>query len=155
MSTLQDILEAEHHTIDDGILRYVEGLRSDSTDSSDLTAALALLRRHIYLEEEFLFDAVKEAGLAMPVFVMLKEHGELWRAMDALTEQVRSDAEPDDLVAACQNLLSALEKHNLKEEPLIYPHADTVLTDEEATTLRDFLDSGSLPDQWICQYADD
>ena len=49
--TLADALEREHQEIDLGIAAF----RADPRRTAALGRALAGLRRHIYLEEEFLF----------------------------------------------------------------------------------------------------
>ena len=51
------------------------------------------LRRHIYLEEAFLVPPLRAAGAAMPVPVMLREHGELWRTVDSLSALIGQEAD--------------------------------------------------------------
>ncbi|MGH3562495.1 MAG: hemerythrin domain-containing protein [Mycobacterium sp.] len=151
--SLSAALEREHHEIDAGIEAFLEKLDGGSMQPEPLTGALEALRRHIYLEERILFPPIREGGLVMPLFVMMREHGEIWRAMDALTDTVADGADSDKLVEACQQLLRQLEAHNMKEEPVIYPHADTSLTPEKATELADFIKTGLTPDGWVCQEA--
>ena len=45
-----------------------------------------------------------------------------------------------------------LQSHNEKEEP-IYPQADTVLQADARERLLAFLDSGAMPDGWVCERA--
>jgi len=63
------------------------------------------------------------------VLVMLREHGTLWHLMDQLTELLLDSKHPaggdDQLLSTCRELLDQLDEHNSKEEPIIYPHADT------------------------------
>lgn len=86
------------------------------------------LRRHIYLEEEFLFPPLREAGLVAPIFVMLREHGELWDTLEAIEAQLRAGGGDGPLAASSETLLGQLERHNFKEESIVYPQADAVLT---------------------------
>lgn len=151
--TLAEALEREHREIDGGIERYAAGIRDGDAAPEPLLRAMAALRRHIYLEETFLFPPLKDAGMVMPVFVMLREHGELWDAMDALDAMLEHGAAPDDLQHACRELLARLDQHNSKEEPVIYPHADTELAPEAAAELREVLQQGRLPDSWRCERA--
>lgn len=58
--TLADVLEAEHHEIDAGIHAFLGGA-DDGRDR--LAAVFEELRRHIYLEEVYLFPPLTEAGL--------------------------------------------------------------------------------------------
>ncbi len=151
-STLSAALEREHRDIDGGIEEYSSGLGHGDIDPAPLLRAMRGLRRHIYLEEEFLFPPLK-AILMMPIFVMLREHGELWGAMDTLDAMLATDADTDALHNACRELLAALDSHNSKEEPVIYPQADAALDGETSARLHDFLESGAMPEGWRCEKA--
>jgi hemerythrin-like domain-containing protein len=144
--TLAAALEREHREIDEGIEAFTA---SGGQDTGPLKRALDALRRHIYLEEEFLFPPLREGGLMAPVFVMLREHGGLWRTMDRLEGELGGEAGQ----ATARELLALLEQHNSKEEPILYPQADAVLTPEAADRLRGFIASGRTPEGWVCQGA--
>lgn len=146
--TLAAALEREHREIDTGIAEYVGG-----KDLNALQRAMAALRRHIYLEEEFLFPPLREAGLVAPLFVMVREHGQLWQTMQKLDAELAADTAGDAVAAACSELTAQLDAHNSKEEPIIYPQADTVLREDVTAHLHDFLASGTMPDGWVCQGA--
>lgn len=133
----------EVHPIDAGISAF----SAAPSDRQPLRQAAGALRRHIYLEEEFLFPLLREAepGLAAPVFVMLREHAQIWGTLDALA------LEPEP--ALCKQLAVQLLHHNSKEEKILYPRADEALPAAEAKRLRAFLDSGTLPEGWVCVKA--
>jgi hemerythrin-like domain-containing protein len=154
MVSLSDALTREHRDIDGGIEAFVADLDRDAVTPEPLLTAFEALRRHIYLEEEFLFPPIRQAGLLMPVMVMIREHGALWQLMDALTELL-ADNDPgdvdDELLSTCRALLDQLDQHNSKEEPIIYPHADADLDEQAAAHLVDFLESGSTPAGWVCE----
>lgn len=145
--TLAAALEREHREIDAG----VEAFLAEGGARGSLTEALQALRRHIYLEEEFLFPPLRGAGFFAPIFVMLREHGELWRTMAAIEQELAGDGA--GVPAQCKLLLAQLEKHNSKEEPILYPHADDVLGAPASAELHSFLERGSLPDGWVCSGA--
>lgn len=149
--TLSQALEREHREIDGGIEEYVAS--GASGDPVPLLRAMEGLRRHIYLEEEFIFPPLRDAGMTMPVFVMLREHGELWDAMDGLERLLASDASPRDHQETCRGLLAMLDNHNSKEEPVIYPQADAVLAPEASARLHAFIESGRMPEGWRCEQA--
>jgi regulator of cell morphogenesis and NO signaling len=151
--TLATALEREHREIDGGIEAYTAALATGTSDAGPLLRAMNGLRRHIYLEEEFLFPPLRAGGLMVQLFVMVREHGELWKTMEALDASLAANAASDVLLEACTTLLAQLDKHNTKEEPIIYPQADTVLTEEAAAQLSSFLDSGTMPEGWVCQKA--
>lgn len=150
--TLQSALEREHREIDRGIEAYIARL-GDGATATPLVEAIQALRRHIYLEERFLFPPLRAAGMGMPVMVMVREHGELWRTMDTLTALVGDGADSRRLGDACGELLQQLDRHNSKEEPVIYPLADTALTAGASTELTRLLATGQTPEGWICQQA--
>ena len=146
-------LEREHHEIDAGIEAFLASGADDRDRTNALTRAVAALRRHIYLEEAFLFPPLRDAGLVAPVFVMLREHGEIWNTMDALDTQLSDDTGSRSGGESCRELLAQLERHNAKEEAIIYPQADTVLSADAAASLRAFLSCGQTPEGWACQQA--
>ncbi|TDB90361.1 hemerythrin domain-containing protein [Actinomadura sp. 7K534] len=154
---LSAALEREHREIDEGIESFTAALAEGRGDGVPLKRALEGLRRHIYLEEEFLFPPLQEAGLMAPVFVMLREHGELWRTMDRLeAATARGPANPHpegEVRELCTELLGLLDRHNSKEEPILYPQADAVLEPGAIDHLRRFLASGRLPEGWACRQA--
>jgi iron-sulfur cluster repair protein YtfE (RIC family) len=150
--TLASALEREHREIDRGVAAYLEGTDTEEARAHSLLQAMAALRRHIFLEEEFLFPPLRDAGFVAPIFVMLREHGELWRTMEAIDGELADDGGPPPR-AQCKVLLALLAKHNAKEEPILYPHADSVLDAPAGEELRTFLDRGRLPDGWVCSGA--
>jgi iron-sulfur cluster repair protein YtfE (RIC family) len=149
---LSVLLEREHHEIDAGVEAFLEGLSHGETRTEDLTRAVDALRRHIYLEEEFLFPPLRAAGVLPPVLVMLREHGEIWRSLDAILA-MDPDADGVGGRERCGELLSQLASHNAKEEPIIYPQGDAVLTEEATGELREFISSGQMPEGWVCAQA--
>ncbi len=149
---LADALTREHHEIDEGIEEYLAGLGAEG-DAAPLRRAMHALRRHIYLEERFLFPPLRAAGMMMPILVMLKEHGELWRAMDMLDDALTSGGDAADLRTQCRDMLALLESHNSKEEPIVYPRADVDLADFQRVQLAQFLADGTFPDGWVCERA--
>ena len=154
--SLPAALIREHRDIDAGIEAFVADLDGGVADPQPLLVAFEALRRHIYLEETFLFPPVRQAGLMMPIMVMLREHGTLWQLMDALTARVAGDGAADAgaaLRSVCEELLARLAQHNVKEEPVVYPHAEVDLDDDAAAELSEFLRTGSTPDGWICEAA--
>ena len=151
--TLAAALEREHHEIDGGIESFAAGLASGEGGTAPVVRAMESLRRHIFLEEQLLFPPLREAGMMAPVLVMLREHGEIWQTLEqldtALAENARGSAVPPLLT----ELAAQLERHNTKEEPILYPQADLVLSAAATAELREFLASGRMPDGWVCQRA--
>lgn len=147
------VLTEEHHDIDTGLEEFIAQIEADEFDASLALRAIEDLRRHIYLEEEFLFPPLREAGLFAPIFVMLREHGEIWQTMEALERALESGADAAALGELCRGLLVQLDRHNAKEEPIIYPHADTDVPAATHAKLQAFVAEGQLPPGWICSGA--
>ncbi len=156
--SLAAALEGEHREIDQG----VEQFSADPASSEavlGLTAAISALRRHIYLEEEFLFPALagdggeNPSGLVAPIFVMLREHGQMWHALDSLEYELTSGTDRTEAWNLCHRLGVALRHHNMKEERILYPEADRSLSPSAAAELRAFLESGQLPHGWVSTKA--
>ena len=137
-------LEREHHEIDAGIAAF----SASPGDPQPLARAARALRRHIYLEEEFLFPLLRQAepGLMAPVLVMLREHAQIWATLDALEREPSPGTAP----SLCRRLTVQLLHHNLKEEKVLYPRADDALPPAAAGRLRAFLGSAELPEGWMC-----
>ena len=147
--TLGAALEREHREIDGAIESYLEGAAGDETRTRSLADAMQALRRHIFLEEEFLFPPLRDAGFVAPIFVMLREHGELWQTMESIERALPAGTADSVVPGQCKWLLAQLEKHNSKEEPILYPHADSVLGAPASAKLRAFLEHGCMPDGWV------
>lgn len=148
--SLAAALEREHRGIDDGIERYSAAHR----DREPLQAAIVALRRHIYVEEELLFPALQAEGgdgLAAPIFVMLREHAQIWQTLDTLEREL--DAGTSDGLQRCHQLLVQLQHHNMKEERILYPEADRTLSGTAAARLTEIMATGQLPDGWVCAKA--
>lgn len=150
---MSEALEAEHHRIDESIETFAAGVADGLDETRTLREALTLLRRHIYIEEEFVFPPLKEGGTAMSILVMEREHGELWRLMDELERLVAADTDAETLLGLCRQFLELLEKHNMKEEPIVYPEADLALSGTSTQELHEFLVAGVMPEGWVCARA--
>ncbi|MGP7960452.1 hemerythrin domain-containing protein [Sanguibacter sp. A247] len=150
--SLADAFTREHHEIDAGIEAYLASGDEPARRAAPLLRALEALRRHIYLEEEIVFPHLPAGALMMPLMVMRREHGELWTRIDELAGQLADPAATADGTAvACTAILELLERHNEKEEPIIYPYMDSDLDESEVAQVRALLADGVLPDGWVCQ----
>jgi hemerythrin-like domain-containing protein len=149
IETLEAALEREHREIDEGVEAFLAA-PADQAGIAALRRATEALRRHIYLEEEFLFPPLRDAGMIAPVMVMLREHGEIWTTMRALEAALADGGGREPASEACRDLLERLDRHNMKEEAVLYPRADGALAGPAAERLSALLASGRLPDGWVC-----
>ena len=146
-------LEREHIEIDDALTAFAAGPVTKERDLEPLSGAIRALRRHIYLEEEFLFPPLRETGLMAPVLVMLRDHAQIWSTLDSLERDLAAGSTGTAMLARCDALTAQLQHHNLKEERILYPRADEVLTASASARLSAFLAAGELPDGWVCERA--
>jgi regulator of cell morphogenesis and NO signaling len=142
-------LEHEHREIDRSIEDFIADRSRPADATAQLRRALAELRRHIYVEEEFLFPPLRAAGMLGPVLVMLSEHRDLWRTMTELERGLADGATRAEVEGTARTLLAQLDRHNSKEEPIIYGQADALLPVEDRTELRDRL-ADDMPAGWAC-----
>lgn len=95
------------------------------------------LRRHIAIEEELLFPLFEErSGLlpgSGPTEVMRREHVEILRLLGEIFRTIGDPAKlPDQARATFHEIL---EEHHAKEEGVLYPALDQVMTPEEGDAL--------------------
>lgn len=152
----------EHHEIDARIEQFVQkvGVLGDAPSGAEVRGAaesllgsFAALRRHIYLEEEFVFPSLDDPSLSMAIMVMYREHGQIWRLMDQAEGQIEGEDSAQLVLETCKTMLGELERHNAKEEPIIYPHTDADLDAKQREKLAEFLGSGEMPKGWVCREA--
>lgn len=146
---LRDALEREHREIDKGVEIYLASFSEPSPEP--LQQAIAALRRHIYLEEALLFPPLRGGELTAAIFVMLREHGEIWNAMATISTALETD--PFRAGEAAKALLTILAKHNEKEEPIFYAQMDEILPEEARSKLLDAILNSALPEGWTCARA--
>lgn len=147
---LSGALAREHRVIDDVIVAVVHGDDAQGRTTDDLVAALGVLRRHIYAEEEIVFPPLRDAGLVGPILVMLREHAEMWQLLDQLDTLIAAGTADGEVRETCARLLDLLQRHNPKEETILYPQADELLGPIAAAGLRRFLAAGDVPIDWQC-----
>lgn len=144
------LLEHQHRAIDAGIRPVLEGGGSLPA----LHEALQLLRLHLFLEEEILFPMLEQHGITMPVFVMKREHGQMWPVLAALLQACEAGAEPAALRADCDELFKLLQIHNVKEEQVVYTAADDLAALGLHEPLLATLDATvDVPQTWSCAMA--
>jgi iron-sulfur cluster repair protein YtfE (RIC family) len=144
------VLEREHTEIDAVLGALTAGEWSPDQDGLALRRAIRTLRRHIYVEEEFLFPLLQQAGFQSPVLVMLHEHAQIWASLDTLQSELDGDGVAETLRGIGRQLAVQLQHHNLKEEQVLYPRIDAVVSEAIVGRVQDVLDSDGLPDGWIC-----
>ena len=138
------LLEQQHRRIDEGIKAALQG----AAPRAVLVEALQRLRQHIHLEEAVLFPPLERAGLTMPIFVMQREHGQMWPLIDELLA-----ADAATMPALGRELFQMLQIHNPKEEQILYKTADQVNEAGNDNALLQALQAARMPAGWACAMA--
>jgi iron-sulfur cluster repair protein YtfE (RIC family) len=136
VSSIRESFEADHARLDGLFESYRHAKRSNIAQAKEFFKEFKFgLQRHIVWEEQILFPLFEEkTGLfhAGPTEVMRQEHRLIGMYLEAVHEKVRNrDPNSDNEDFA---LLSALAIHNQKEENILYPALDRLLSDEEKAT---------------------
>lgn len=142
-------LEHDHERIDAHFAAFGASLAAGPPDAAALAAGAEGLRHHIWVEEEEHFPPLREGALTMPIMVMLREHGQLWDALDAIEAGVGAG---EDVGEAWAGFIALLEAHNMKEERIVYPAGDEMLAVETTERVRRALAS-ERPADWVCEMA--
>ena len=87
------------------------------------------VRRHLAMEEEVLFPAF-EAASGMgggPTAVMRMEHQQMRGLLDQIADAVES-GDAQEALDIGDTLLMLIQQHNVKEEGMLYPMAENMLS---------------------------
>ena len=109
------------------------------------------LERHIVWEEQLLFPVWEEkTGMtdSGPTFVMRGEHRHIGERLEAILQKVQN--EDPDTGAEEQALIVLLSAHNMKEERVLYPSIDKLVTDDEREKLYDKMKAMSEDQYKLC-----
>lgn len=132
-TTIISYFEADHDRLD-GLFKTFQNLkRSDFSKAKEAFVDFKFgLQRHIVWEEEILFPAFEEkTGMhdSGPTAVMRMEHRHIGMLLEELHQKVKNHNSESD--AEEKALLSILSEHNMKEENVLYPAIDRLLSVEE------------------------
>ena len=127
--------EADHDRLDTLFRHFQAHKRTDFPRAkSYFRNFLRGLKRHIVWEEEILFP-IFEAKSGMPqgmgpTQVMRMEHRQIGDALEKIHDKVREqnpDSDPEE-----NALLDVLGRHNMKEENVLYPGIDDLISEQDA-----------------------
>jgi iron-sulfur cluster repair protein YtfE (RIC family) len=131
--TVQSSFADDHDRLDQLLVTFRQSKRVDFDRAKQAFQQFRVgLRQHILREEGILFPLFEEkTGMHDhgPTVVMRAEHREIARRLETVHDKVRardleSDQEEDALVVS-------LSMHNHKEENILYPALDRLLSSEE------------------------
>lgn len=132
-TTVTSYYEADHERLEKLLKTFQKLKRTHFHEAKEAFVEFKLgLQRHIAWEEEILFVAFEEkTGLrdAGPTAVMRMEHRKIGDALEAIHRKVKEgnpETDPDEAT-----LVAVLSEHNHKEENILYPAIENLLSAEE------------------------
>lgn len=113
----------------------------EKLDGADEATAQALwqafdssMRRHLAMEEDILFpafDARSGMGGGGPTAMMRMEHQQMRGLLDQIGASIAS-GDTEEALDIGDTLLMLIQQHNMKEEGMLYPMAQNMLSGEWA-----------------------
>jgi iron-sulfur cluster repair protein YtfE (RIC family) len=139
MSAIAEFLANEHRCCDDNF-----AAAEDAAQTGDLAGCRArfqqfqaAMEQHFQKEEIILFPAFEEAsGNAMgPTRVMRLEHQQMRETL-AEMDRALAAGDPEEFLGQAEALLILIQQHNIKEEQILYPMCDRVLSGAAAAVIQ-------------------
>jgi DUF438 domain-containing protein len=137
MKTIAEFMAAHHKHCDDEFAvaeeHSINGKwDSATTEFADFNKEMAL---HFRREEDILFPALAAVGgPAGPVQVMLMEHNQIRGLLAQMTAAV-AEKNSKKYGGLSETLLMVMQQHNYKEENILYPIMDHMLSVEKESLM--------------------
>jgi iron-sulfur cluster repair protein YtfE (RIC family) len=135
--TISRYFEEDHDRLDTLFSTFQQYKRSDFAKAKAAFVDFKIgLQRHIVWEEDILFPKWEEnSGMAEggPTQVMRTEHRLIGDCLEAIHQKVHEQNPDSDREEG--RLLELLKSHNMKEERILYPSIDQVISEQERTDL--------------------
>ena len=139
MSTILDFLGNDHRACDDLFASAEAAVAQGDWDSarSLFHRFEAAMAHHLAMEETVLFPAfdARTGNSAGPTQVMRMEHEQMRGLLQDMARAVH-DANPTSFLGLSETLNMLMQQHNLKEENMLYPMSDRVLSGERDNLIR-------------------
>ncbi len=131
MPGILDYMAGEHRKCDEHFAAAEMCVsKSDWQEANaSFTRFVNSLERHFRMEEQVLFRHLEGAmgteGGPLPVMKM--EHQQMRELVDTLTGKMKAQ-DRDGYLGASETLLVLMQQHNMKEEQILYPMAERMLS---------------------------
>ena len=139
MNMIVEFLGTDHRACDD-----LFASAENAVALKDWASARSLFERfesamahHFAMEEEVLFPAFEaRTGMSMgPTQVMRSEHEQIRGLIEDMAQAV-TGADQDAYLGLSETLNMLMQQHNLKEENMLYPMSDQVLSADRDTLIQ-------------------
>ncbi len=146
-TSIKKYFEDDHNRLDELFTNFQKYKKQDFAKAKEYFKEFKFgLQRHIVWEEEILFPIFEEkSGISQggPTFVMRIEHKQIGEYLELIHKKVQIQDTNSDKEE--EILLATLSKHNVKEENILYPAIDNMVTDEERIAA--FNQMNNLPEE--------
>ena len=134
MNEIKTFLRTEHQNCDQQLAKCEEQVSHKEWSMAEKTGAAFVhaMELHLAREEEVLFPAI-EAATGMrggPTAVMRLEHNQM-RELLAQMKPALEGHNDTKFLGLSETLMILIQQHNLKEEQILYPMADQVLSSQK------------------------
>lgn len=131
--TIVSVFQQDHQEIDRALEQYRNLKYKDSQAAKDsFNRFLTGLQRHIVCEEELLFPVWERKRGMMgggPTQVMRLEHRQIADLLNAIHEKIQAHNPGTEQEE--RHLVEILASHNMKEERILYPAIDQIVSAED------------------------
>ncbi|MHB1091742.1 hemerythrin domain-containing protein [Thiobacillus sp.] len=134
MSTILNFLSNDHRACDELFASAESAVaQTNRVDARALFDQFkAAMIHHLSMEETVLFPAFEtRIGNSMgPTQIMRMEHEQIRSLMQSMADAVDAN-DKDDYLGLSETLNMLMQQHNLKEETMLYPMSDKVLSGDQ------------------------
>ena len=132
MKTITEYMSAEHKASDERFAFAELAAHTSNWSEAEIAfkAFLEKMTHHFRMEEEVLFPALLAAGgPSGPVQMMNMEHAQMNSLLDNMATAL-AHKDTHGYSGLSETLLIVMQQHNLKEEQILYPIAQRLLSNE-------------------------
>ena len=133
MTTINEFMLQDHRRCDDFFATAEAAVNKGDWELAEGTTRdyLEAMEHHFRMEEEILFRAFETmTGMTSgPTAVMRQEHQQIRQLLEQL-QAALDNKNFNDFFGVSETLLIMTQQHNMKEEGILYPMMDNVLSEE-------------------------
>ncbi|PVV08036.1 MAG: hypothetical protein B6D77_12745 [gamma proteobacterium symbiont of Ctena orbiculata] len=144
MKTINDSMVLDHRRCDELFIEMEQAILQHKWPEANRLCQefTASMEHHFKIEEELLFPALEAASpqASGPINMMMLEHDQMRHLMSQLTSSLENMT--NTLSAGyIDTLLVTMQQHNMKEENILYPLADSAVPDIAKNIAKAFTES--------------
>ena len=129
--SIMAFFEEDHFRLDQLLAKYLKWKEESPSKARQYFVQFkAGALRHLQWEEEILFPVVDmKTDMDGPIRILRMEHRQIISLLDTLDEKLKKNDRSSEIEE--YQLLTLLGEHNLKEEMIVFPTIETIVTQEE------------------------